>query len=213
MYIRRFRTIQSHLYCLPHPHPSRSPSSAARSSRIMRIAKTRNRCHRSRKRRHNTKSSLIIRTARSIREHPLRTRPIPHRISPTPSRKKPRGKKLIKKKFYSLLIPTHRLQLTTLIRRNLLFRTTPLVEHIIQRNPNTNRIPHMRHQIRPLHAQTHGRVVDVVDEIMHVWRREVHESVHLRLAWIAGVLGERGRGTAEDEADVLVEVREEVMLV
>ncbi len=71
----------------------------------------------------------------------------------------------------------------------------------------------MRHQIRSLHPETHGRVVDVVDEVVHGWRGQIHESMDLRLAGGAGVGGEGGGGAAEDYADVVVEVREEGVLV
>ena len=47
---------------------------------------------------------------------------------------------------------------------------------------------------------------------MHGGRREVHESVHLRLAGGAGVAREGGRCAAEDQTEVLVEVREEGVL-
>ena len=67
----------------------------------------------------------------------------------------------------------------------------------------------MGDQIRPLHAQRHRRVIDVVDEIMHFRPLEVHEAVHGCLGWGAGVFGEGGGGAAEDEAEVLVEVGEE----
>lgn len=68
---------------------------------------TRTRTRRRRKSRHDPKARLVIRRASSIRKRP-------------PSA--------------SLLIPTHALQFTTLIRRNLLRRAAFLEEEVIEGN-------------------------------------------------------------------------------
>ena len=46
-----------------------------------------------------------------------------------------------------------------------------------------------------------------MDEIMHLWRLEIHKAMHLRLAGRASVLREIGRAAAKNKAKVLVEMR------
>lgn len=67
----------------------------------------------------------------------------------------------------------------------------------------------MRHQIRTCDAEGESRVVDVVDEVVHFRRREVHVAVDLELGGWARVAGEGRGGAAEYEAEVFVEVCEE----
>ena len=128
-------------------------------------------------------------------------------------RKRKKRKEKKRKTKNSLLIPTHTLQLTRLIRRNLLLRAAFLVKDIIQRDPDTDRIAHMGDQIRALNAQTDGRIIDVVDEIMHIRRRQIHEAMDLRLGRGALVLREGGGGAAEYDAKVFVQVRHQFVLI
>ncbi len=85
-----------------------------------------------------------------------------------------------KQKRYSRIIPTDTLQLTRLVRRYFLGRRAFLVENVVESDTNGDGIADMRDEIRPRNSQTDGRVVNVVDEIMHIRRREIHESMHLR---------------------------------
>ncbi len=71
----------------------------------------------------------------------------------------------------------------------------------------------MRDEIRPRDTQTDGRVVDVVDEIMHIRRREIHEPVHLRHGIRARVAWEFGTGATEYDAEIRIEMRHQFVLI
>ncbi len=67
----------------------------------------------------------------------------------------------------------------------------------------------MGDQVWALDAQSQGRVVDVVDEIVHFWRFEVHVAVNGSLRRIASVIGEAELVAAEENAEILVEMGHE----
>lgn len=100
-----------------------------------------------------------------------------------------------------------------LVRRDLLRRRAPLVEDVVQCDPNGYSVADMRDEIWARDAERDGGIVDVVDEVVHGGRGEVHEAVDLGLGCGAAVLREGGVGAAEYDAEVFVEMREEFVLV
>lgn len=87
------------------------------------------------------------------------------------------GKGRVKK--CSLLITTDPLQLTLLIRRHLLRRRAFLVEDVVEADTDGDGIADVGDEIRSGDTEGDGGVVDVVDEIVHVWRWKVHEAMDL----------------------------------
>ena len=107
------------------------------------------------------------------------------------------------------IISADSLDVCRLVRRDFLRRRAFLVEHIVDSHADTDRVSNMCDQVRPLDAQGERGVVDVVDEIVHLGRFEVHEAVDFGLGGGAGVAREGGGGAAEEEAEVGVEGCEE----
>jgi len=107
------------------------------------------------------------------------------------------------------IIMTHALWLAWLIRRHLLRRRAFLVEDVIQAHTNRYGVSHVGDQIRALDAQSQGRVVDVVDEVVHFRGFEVHVAVRGSLRRITGVFGKAGLVAAEENAEILVEMGHE----
>lgn len=107
------------------------------------------------------------------------------------------------------IIVTHALWLAWLIGRHLLRRRAFLVEDVVQAYTNGDGVSHMGDQIRALDAQRQGRVVDVVDKIVHFWGFEVHVAVDGSLRRVASVVGKAGRIAAEENAEILVEMGHE----
>lgn len=104
------------------------------------------------------------------------------------------------------VVVTHALQLAGLIRRHLLRRRAFLVEDVVQAYTNGDGVSHVGNQIGALDAEGQGRVVDVVDEVVHFRGFEVHVAVDGGLRWVAFVVGEAGRVAAEEKAEILVEM-------
>ena len=100
------------------------------------------------------------------------------------------------------------MRLAGLIRRNFLRRRTSFVEDIVDAHADADSIPDMCHQVGSLHAQRERRVVDVMDEVVDFGRFEVHEAVNLRLGRRAAIKRKIGGVAAEDNAEVLIEMRE-----
>lgn len=107
------------------------------------------------------------------------------------------------------VISANTLQICRLIGRDFLRRGALFVEDVVDADADGDGIPNMRNQIRARDSQGEGRVVDVVDKVVHLGGFDVHEAVDFGLGRGAGVGGERGGGAAEDEAEVGVEGCEE----
>lgn len=103
------------------------------------------------------------------------------------------------------VVAAHALEICGLVGRDLLRRTTFFVEYVINPHSNANRISHMRDQIRSLDAQCQRRIVDIMDEIVHLGGFDIHEAVDFGLRGGAGIAGERRGGAAEEDTEVGVE--------
>ena len=135
---------------------------------------------------HDPKARLIIRRTSRVSKRPHRT---------------------------SLGVATHTLQLAGLIRRDLLTRRATLIVNVVQCDTDGYGIADMSDEVGTRDAERHGRVVDIVDEVVHVWAREIHEAMDLGLGCRTGVFRERGVCTSEDEAKVLVEMCHHLVLI
>lgn len=80
---------------------------------------------------------------------------------------------------HSLLITTDTLQLAFLIRRHLLRRRAFLVEDVVEADTDGDGIADVGDEIGAGYTEGDGGVVDVVDEVVHVWRWKVHEAMDL----------------------------------
>ncbi|KAG8528576.1 uncharacterized protein KY384_006263 [Bacidia gigantensis] len=158
-----------------------------------------------RRRRKDAIIRQIVRITRRIRISPRRTRPGTHishclhaRINNIENSHNIRAKTL-----QPFLLPRH----------HPLTRRTALVKRIIQRDANTNPIADMGDGIRGLHPQAGGRIHDIMNEIVHIGRGQIHKPMHYGLRTASPISWHAPVRAAEEVAEVRVEGNEEMVLI
>ncbi len=90
-----------------------------------------------------------------------------------------------------------------MIGSDFLRRGAFLVEDVVEGDADGDGVADVGDKVGAGDAEGDGGVVDVVDEVVHGWRGEVHESVDLfvRLVWGVGLGGREGGGTCACEEE------------
>lgn len=106
--------------------------------------------------------------------------------------------------FHSRIISTHGLQFARLIRCYLLRRRALFVEDVVEGDADGDGVADVGGEVWAGDTEGDGGVVDGVDEVVHRWGGEVHESVYLfcsvsTLEYISGRKGKRCTCACEDE--------------